>query len=63
MTMFFSREVGQFTPGITTDPATAATGDPRGTYNPGLACDGSREFVVDYIADTTNLHGVAHYYA
>mgnify|MGYP003135286997 FL=1 len=50
-----------FVKNVTTDPQTATTGDPRGTYDPASACDGSIVHEVRYIADTGNLHGVAHF--
>jgi len=54
---------GTFVAAVTTDPQTATTGDPRGTYAPHASDvpNGSREYeiVVDVLAG--NLHGVAHY--
>lgn len=50
---------------VTTDPATATTGDVRGTINPNTATDGSVEFVVDMIvadrSTETGAFGVAQY--
>jgi hypothetical protein len=48
---------------IATDPQTATTGDPRGTYSFADAPNGTREFDIAYYADRENLHGVAHYHA
>jgi len=60
----------QFTPGVTTDPATSATGDPRGLYNPTAAFDGVKEILVGMIGDSSvnangngGLHGIKQYYA
>lgn len=60
----------QFIPGDRTDPATSATGDPRGTYNPTLAFNGVAETLVAMIGDpfvnpagNGGLHGVRHYFA
>ncbi len=50
-----------FVAAVTTDPQTATTGDPRGTYDPASACDGAIVHEVRYIANTGNLHGVAHF--
>ncbi len=59
-TMVFSRGVGTFTPGDATT-ATATTGDVRGTYQPGLANNGSRALGATIECDRSNLHGVAQY--
>jgi hypothetical protein len=60
----------QFTPGVTTDPATSATGDPRGLYNPTAAFNGATEFLIGMIGDPAvnangngGLHGIKHYAA
>lgn len=37
----------------TTDPATASTGDPRGTYLPAATPNGAIEFIVGYVADSS----------
>lgn len=57
----------QFTAGDTTDPATALTADPRGTYESLAVFDGATEFVVALVGDksynTSNnggLHGIKH---
>lgn len=56
--------------GVETDPATAITGDPRGTYEPVGVPDGSIEFMVGLNGDNSvnasgngGLHGIRHYYA
>lgn len=41
-------EGGVFTPADTTAPATAITGDARGTYNPGNLPDGSVDYILWY---------------
>lgn len=53
-----------------TDPATASTGDPRGTYHPNTTLDGIIEVIVGMVGDTDvnaagngGLHGIRHYYA
>lgn len=58
------------TVGVVTDPATATTGDPRGTYAPAMTPDGVKEVIIGLIGDNTvnaagngGLHGIAHYYA
>jgi len=60
----------QFTPGVKTDPATSASGDPRGLYNPTAAFDGVKEFIVGMLGDDSvnangngGLHGIRQYYA
>lgn len=47
----------------TTDPATATTGDTRGTVDPDSACDGSAVEVEMYPDGTSaeGLHGIAQY--
>ena len=52
-----------------TDPATAITGDPRGTYEPNLTLNGS-EIIVSMLGNNSvnasnngGLHGIRHYYA
>ena len=58
------------TAAVVTDPATATTGDPRGTYNPTTALNGAKEIWVGLIGDNWvnasgngGLHGIQHYYA
>lgn len=53
-----------------TDPATATTGDPRGTFESIDAFDGTKEFIVSMFGDPSlnasnngGLHGIRHYYA
>lgn len=53
-----SAVLGTFAPAVTTDPATATTGDVRGTYSPNGTLDGSAEFtVLIQIADVTSKKG------
>jgi hypothetical protein len=50
--------------GVTTDPATATTGDVRGTVIPSSAANGTRRLVVVYIPDLTNSvtqYGIRQY--
>jgi hypothetical protein len=41
-------------------PQTLTSGDPRGTYTPNLAPDGTRFYRFTCIVDRSNLHGAAH---
>ena len=55
---------GTFVGSIYTDPQTATTGDPRGTYLPVTVIpDGTNTFsiIVNAAVSRGNLHGVAHY--
>lgn len=54
---------GTFTAAVTTNPQTATTGDPRGTYAPHAtdAPNGSREYEIVCMVLEGNLHGVRHY--
>jgi hypothetical protein len=52
---------GSITAGVATDPQTATTGDPRGTFSPASATDGSIVYEVRYIVDNTDLHGVEQF--
>lgn len=55
---------GTFVGAIYTDPQTATTGDPRGTYLPVTVIpDGTNTFAITVNAAVSrkNLHGVAHY--
>lgn len=54
---------GTFVAAVKTDPATATTGDPRGTYAPNAAnaANGSRLYQLLYTCDKNKLHGVRHY--
>ena len=54
---------GSLTAGISTDPQTATTGDPRGTFTPASACNGSIVYELRYVCDTSDLHGVEHFSA
>ena len=57
---------GTFVGSIYTDPQTATTGDPRGTYLPlTVIPDGTNTFsiIVNAAVSRSNLHGVAHYSA
>ena len=57
---------GTFTAAIYTDPQTATTGDPRGSYLPlTVVPDGTVPFsiTVNVAVTKKNLHGVAHYAA
>src|SRR5262245_51226781 len=62
--------IAGFTAPDMTDPATAATGDPRGTWNPAAAFDGIKEYVACMIgnsyvnaAGNGGLHGIRQYFA
>jgi hypothetical protein len=44
-----------------TAPQTATTADPRGSYTPNSAPNGSNTYTLLYFADQTNLHGNAHF--
>lgn len=54
---------------VLTDPQTATTGDPRGTYNPQTTLDGSTEITITAIFDNSvdgtsgngGYFGIAHY--
>lgn len=55
---------GTFVAAVLTDPQTATTGDPRGTYLPVTVIpDGTNTFSItlNYDIDKKNLHGVAHF--
>jgi hypothetical protein len=56
---------GTFTAAVKTDPQTATTGDPRGTYAPHAnnAANGSRIYQLVFSCDKNKLHGVKHYFA
>jgi hypothetical protein len=41
-------------------PQTLTSGDPRGTYTPNLAPDGTRWYRFSCVVDRSNLHGAAH---
>lgn len=55
---------------VLTDPATAATGDPRGHYDPQTTLNGSTLITGTFIADDSvnaagngGLHGIRHFFA
>jgi hypothetical protein len=56
---------GTFAAAVTTDPATATTGDVRGTLDPTVTLDGSARVVVEFLAldpdSKESLFGVAQY--
>ena len=52
---------GTFVAAVTTDPATATTGDPRGTYAPNSATNGALEFKVRLKIDQDKVYGVQQY--
>lgn len=61
---------GTLVAAVFTDPQTATTADPRGTYDPNGTLDGSAIFeadivVTNYVNSSGNggLHGIAHYVA
>lgn len=56
---------GTFVAATKTDPATATTGDTRGTYTPNAAnaTNGSRTYKLVLQADKNRLHGVKQYFA
>lgn len=51
---------GTVVAGVTTNPATATTGDPRGTYDPNAACDGARVFELMIANADPSFLGVRH---
>lgn len=62
--------VGTLTAPVLTDPQTATTGDPRGTYDPNATPDGSTEIEAFVIADNAvnddgngGLLGIKHFYS
>lgn len=50
-----------FFAGVSTDPQTGTTIDPRGAIQPYTACDGSVAYEVRYTVNAGNLHGVSQY--
>lgn len=55
----FSLDNGTLVRGDTTNPATSATGDPRGTYTPSSASDGAHQLVVCLHLDGTQCGATA----
>jgi hypothetical protein len=49
---------GALVAGVVTQSLTS--GDPRGTYTPAAAPDGTKAYRFTYFADRSNLHGSAH---
>jgi len=50
--------------GDTTNPATATTGDPRGTFDPNTAANGTTEFIIYMVTvdgSETGAKGIPHY--
>jgi hypothetical protein len=61
---------GTLTAPVLTDPQTATTGDPRGTYAPNVTLNGSTEVEIYAIADrgvnsdgNGGLLGIKHHFA
>jgi hypothetical protein len=59
--------VGTFVAGVLTDPQTSSTGDPRGTYVPTTALNGSNRILATFLPynllnanGNGGLHGIAH---
>lgn len=59
--------VGTFVAGVLTDPQTLTTGDPRGTYAPTTALNGSNRILAKFLPynilnanGNGGLHGIAH---
>jgi hypothetical protein len=52
---------GVLTAAITTDPQTATTGDPRGTFDAASASNGSIVSEIRYLCNTSDLHGVEQF--
>ena len=50
-----TQDGGVFTPGDTTSPATASTGDVRGTYAPSSASNGTKRLTLIFHMDGTQL--------
>lgn len=50
-----AQDGGVFTPADTTSPATASTGDIRGTYAPSSASDGAKRLTILYYMDGTQV--------
>lgn len=58
-------DAGTFVPAVTTDPATATTGDTRGTFAPAVALNGTNTLQVGYLianpATKVGAYGVAQF--
>lgn len=52
---------GTVVAGVSTAPATATTGDVRGTYDPNAACDGAKSFQLAVLFGDPSYKGVAQY--
>ncbi len=52
---------GTVVAGVATVPATATTGDVRGTYDPNAACDGAKAFQLAIMFGDPSYKGVAQY--
>lgn len=52
---------GTVVAGVATVPATATTGDVRGTYDPNAACDGAKSFQLLCVFGDPSYKGVAQY--
>lgn len=64
-----SNTAGTFVAGVLTDPQTATTGDPRGTYAPNTTPDGVKRIRASFFPNNLinangngGLYGIAHYY-
>lgn len=62
--------LGTLTGPVLTDPATATTGDPRGTYDPQTTLDGAAVVTITVLVDSSvnssdngGLYGIEHYFA
>jgi hypothetical protein len=57
-----STDAGTLVAGVTTTPATAITGDPKGTYDPAGTLDGAKILdILMVVRDLNNPFGVANY--
>lgn len=61
---------GTLTAPVLTDPQTATTGDPRGTYAPNTTPDGAKNIIATFVADAWinssgngGLQGIMHLYS
>jgi len=53
--------LGSLVAGAATNPQTATSNDPRGTYDPQTTLDGTTTITATFLFDPSNLHGYAHY--